>query len=265
MCAERTDIVDFFQKFPHETAMVLQRSVELSAVLTSLLGAHCAVLACQFSSTSLADPEGMTDSIIRGLCVVRVACMVPRPYWWLQERSRFVAAQSLPTPQQLARRLQEIQSSPRRKFASRLRTLYYSWLAFATIIVCLIRITTEPTALSEQAWRQLIFNFVCMGLHRMTCMVLFYRLTCSKIQRGISGGTLDACSVRLQYTEDVSARGDDKCDVDECSICLCAFSAGEEVRTLSCKHRFHCRCLDPWLVQRRNQCPLCLAIVGAHR
>ncbi|KAE8685658.1 RING-H2 finger protein ATL72 [Hibiscus syriacus] len=43
----------------------------------------------------------------------------------------------------------------------------------------------------------------------------------------------------------------------ECSICLGEFEDGEKVRVLpECKHGFHVRCIDTWLVSH-SSCPNC--------
>ncbi|KAK4047886.1 hypothetical protein OIO90_006047 [Microbotryomycetes sp. JL221] len=51
-------------------------------------------------------------------------------------------------------------------------------------------------------------------------------------------------------------------DVDDgttCPICVCEFEEGEEIRILPCdaRHRFHCECIDPWLLDVSSLCPLC--------
>lgn len=47
--------------------------------------------------------------------------------------------------------------------------------------------------------------------------------------------------------------GEDK----TCSVCLCEFKEGEEVRVLpECLHSFHIPCIDAWLSSHVN-CPLC--------
>lgn len=47
--------------------------------------------------------------------------------------------------------------------------------------------------------------------------------------------------------------GEDK----TCSVCLCEFKEGEEVRALpECLHSFHVPCIDAWLSSHAN-CPLC--------
>jgi len=44
---------------------------------------------------------------------------------------------------------------------------------------------------------------------------------------------------------------------DTCAICLDEFAHGEEIRTLPCRHEFHCECIDPWLTRKSSTCPLC--------
>ncbi|KAF9433935.1 hypothetical protein BGZ76_008794 [Entomortierella beljakovae] len=48
-------------------------------------------------------------------------------------------------------------------------------------------------------------------------------------------------------------------DMEEeaCAVCLDEFSDGEEIRTLPCRHEFHCECIDPWLTRKSSLCPLC--------
>ena len=43
-----------------------------------------------------------------------------------------------------------------------------------------------------------------------------------------------------------------------CSICICEFEHGEEMRLLpECGHAFHTECILPWLTEKKNVCPLC--------
>lgn len=42
----------------------------------------------------------------------------------------------------------------------------------------------------------------------------------------------------------------------QCSVCLEAFRAGEELRVLPCFHRYHMQCIDQWLA-RSPACPIC--------
>tara|TARA_B110000046_G_scaffold169815_1_gene189235 strand:- start:802 stop:1269 length:468 start_codon:yes stop_codon:yes gene_type:complete len=44
---------------------------------------------------------------------------------------------------------------------------------------------------------------------------------------------------------------------DACPICLEALDASCETHALDCAHRFHSRCLIPWLRQGNVSCPAC--------
>ncbi|PIA45647.1 hypothetical protein AQUCO_01600103v1 [Aquilegia coerulea] len=45
-------------------------------------------------------------------------------------------------------------------------------------------------------------------------------------------------------------------DQDECAVCLERFKSGETLLHLPCAHRFHSRCLVPWL-ENSAHCPCC--------
>jgi len=44
---------------------------------------------------------------------------------------------------------------------------------------------------------------------------------------------------------------------DSCVICLEDFLDGEQLKMLPCHHGFHPGCIDPWLSERSDQCPIC--------
>lgn len=42
-----------------------------------------------------------------------------------------------------------------------------------------------------------------------------------------------------------------------CAICLDEFEDGMEIKRLDCSHAFHSSCIDPWLENRSDLCPIC--------
>lgn len=49
---------------------------------------------------------------------------------------------------------------------------------------------------------------------------------------------------------------------EECSICLDSFSAGENLVNLLCAHKFHSRCILPWLqANSQSHCPCCRTLI----
>jgi len=52
-------------------------------------------------------------------------------------------------------------------------------------------------------------------------------------------------------------------DQDECAVCLEQFKAGETLVHLPCAHRFHVRCLVPWL-ENNAHCPCCRMGIISH-
>ncbi|KAI3426551.1 RING-type domain-containing protein, partial [Psidium guajava] len=51
-------------------------------------------------------------------------------------------------------------------------------------------------------------------------------------------------------------------DQEECAVCLDSFRAGETLTHLPCAHRFHSRCLVPWL-ESHSHCPCCRMAVSS--
>ncbi|KAM7266646.1 hypothetical protein ACFE04_004543 [Oxalis oulophora] len=50
---------------------------------------------------------------------------------------------------------------------------------------------------------------------------------------------------------------EDNCTSRTCAICLEDYNAGEKLRILPCRHKFHASCVDFWLTTRKTFCPIC--------
>ncbi|OZJ06909.1 hypothetical protein BZG36_00086 [Bifiguratus adelaidae] len=46
-------------------------------------------------------------------------------------------------------------------------------------------------------------------------------------------------------------------NTERCQVCLTEYEDGEDVRLLNCKHVFHKECIDKWLTEGSNRCPIC--------
>ncbi|KAJ3324526.1 hypothetical protein HDU76_013395 [Blyttiomyces sp. JEL0837] len=44
---------------------------------------------------------------------------------------------------------------------------------------------------------------------------------------------------------------------ESCTICLDSYAENDELRILRCKHGFHSECIDRWLLNNVNSCPIC--------
>lgn len=63
----------------------------------------------------------------------------------------------------------------------------------------------------------------------------------------------------LGQAESVKSSGENTTGGDGelgCSICTEDFVAGEDVRLLPCRHKYHPACVDPWLLNVSGTCPL---------
>jgi len=51
-------------------------------------------------------------------------------------------------------------------------------------------------------------------------------------------------------------------DLSECTICMCPYDNGDDLKHLPCKHFFHNECVSTWLSKHSKTCPLCNAAVN---
>lgn len=249
-------MAEMFTLFPHESAVVMQRGIELGIICSCLLVVHCFMIVIQFWSA-----DGVNDNILRSLCLARIVCAVPRPYFWFHTRRLFLEARYQPTPQMVTQRLLDIYGHP---FGVEkvLLVFYYLWLVCSTLIVWVVRMHSENTDFAQRLFGHCILNFISIALHRVICVLLFYWLMKSDFKRGIPPDVLEKYTKKLAFKRSMSRMEQLGGGDLECSICFGSYADGEEIRKLTCGHHFHQRCVDVWLLGHQNRCPLCLFVVG---
>lgn len=93
------------------------------------------------------------------------------------------------------------------------------------------------------------FVFCGMSLCLLCCKMLF--LCRRKIH-----------SMRIEVVPEYSSQVDIfDSDEDFCSICLDTYKPKDKIKTLPCKHRYHRKCINQWLINPSNTCPQCRACV----
>mmetsp|Transcript_44066 Transcript_44066/g.82395 ORF Transcript_44066/g.82395 Transcript_44066/m.82395 type:complete len:268 (+) Transcript_44066:120-923(+) len=256
MDTEESPMAEMFTLFPHESAVVMQRGIELGIICSCLLVLHCWQLVWHFWSS-----QDSADCTLRLLCLARILCAIPRPYFWIRTRRLFVQARYQPTPQLVTRRLLDIYSNPF-GVEKALLLFYYGWLGAVSLVVCSFRLYTEQTAFTHEIWRHCLFNFISIAVHRILCVLLFYYLMKSDFKRGIPQELLEKYSHRIVFNPALAAFELGNREDWECSICLSSYVEGQEIRKLICRHHFHQCCVDEWLLGQQNRCPLCTCVVG---
>jgi hypothetical protein len=73
---------------------------------------------------------------------------------------------------------------------------------------------------------------------------------------GATQGEINRCPKRTVRAGDDLLQPVPGKDLPRCAVCLEAYAANDEVRTIPCFHTFHTRCIDLWLSQKA-ECPVC--------
>jgi len=77
------------------------------------------------------------------------------------------------------------------------------------------------------------------------------RLDTSVKPKTLSRSSLEKHAPRWRVIDDPGGFAEQK----SCCICIECFVEGDSVRTLPCKHNFHAKCIDRWLLQCSDCCP----------
>lgn len=130
----------------------------------------------------------MFDAVLLWLCIFRIVCALPRPYYWLRTRRDFIHARYAQTPQLVAVRLERVYSRTS-KIERFLLITYYVWLVVMTIL--LLVFSGRSAELASVLWRHVLLNYLAIIVHRTFCVVFFYWLMRSDFRRGIPKDVLD--------------------------------------------------------------------------
>eukprot|EP00392_Amoebophrya_sp_AT5.2_P012940 g13047.t1 len=167
-----------FGDFPHESAIVMRRGIEIGVLCSYVLVAHCVLITVEHWHS-----EVEIDVLLRVFAVLRILCAMPRPYFWFHTRAEFIEARYQPTPQLVTRRLLAIynrQSKVERVFFA----FYYAWL-LGIALVTLVIPTNPAMGYSAALWRHCVLNVISLIVHRLLCVSLFYYLMHCDLMRGI--------------------------------------------------------------------------------
>lgn len=75
--------------------------------------------------------------------------------------------------------------------------------------------------------------------------------------KGLSEDTINKLPISIFENLSMIDQRDEEFNETNCVICLQYFKNNEEGRELpSCRHIFHLKCIDEWLI-RQGSCPIC--------
>ncbi|KAK9707933.1 hypothetical protein K7432_009929 [Basidiobolus ranarum] len=73
--------------------------------------------------------------------------------------------------------------------------------------------------------------------------------TQSEIEANLPLGTYDSSISGVQGFQILNP--------ESCQVCLCEYEDQDRLRILNCHHAYHQNCIDKWLVEGANNCPIC--------
>lgn len=76
------------------------------------------------------------------------------------------------------------------------------------------------------------------------------------LSRGASQSCIEHNTLSHVYKRILRSSDGTEDNTEKCTICLCEFEDGEDVRRLPCMHLFHVQCVDQWLTTNKR-CPIC--------
>lgn len=125
---------------------------------------------------------------------------------------------------------------------------------------CRIKVGTMQIDMRNQLWIMALaeasqqYSAEELQLRRQLAAILI----CSMPTRVLGAAGTDEENPDPDTTTTTATPADDNDDEEKdcCVVCLDPYADGDELRQLPCKHEFHVKCIDPWLISNYN-CPLC--------
>lgn len=90
---------------------------------------------------------------------------------------------------------------------------------------------------------------ICVGGLSCFALVRFCRDWCKKKKSRLSRRHLKLLKT-IKFKKNESP-------YETCAICIEDYADGDKLRLLPCSHAYHCKCIDPWLLDNRRTCPIC--------
>ncbi|CAI5438016.1 unnamed protein product [Caenorhabditis angaria] len=100
-----------------------------------------------------------------------------------------------------------------------------------------------------------MFNFISADVLRDRGTIDRHHMftTADDVPVGASTQDIEKHTKKVVFEKDEEEKPD---ETDRCTVCLCDFEGGKEVRKLQCDHIFHPDCIDKWLFYNKK-CPVC--------
>ncbi|XP_043713355.1 receptor homology region, transmembrane domain- and RING domain-containing protein 2-like [Telopea speciosissima] len=119
------------------------------------------------------------------------------------------------------------------------------------------------TTFENSAWSIMVVSFVSllsMSIVLATCFFVrrrYVRREWTQARRVREFHGMSSRLVKAMPSLIFTSVLEDNCTSMTCAICLEDYSAGEKLRILPCRHKFHAACVDSWLTTWRTFCPVC--------